>query len=148
LGRAYGVVAVGAHASPPLVSCAHSEPAQQLSDPRAQGSPGATQTGSIGAPDAGTQTVSPADPMQEPPQQSSDAAQAAPVGAQASAQAEPPEPSGRQRPPQHCSGTEHGKPAAEQPAVTGRQRIRPAASARQLAPPQQSPSIMHSSPTT
>jgi len=74
--------------------------------------------------------------------------QRAPAAAQTALHAYPPVPSGRQNPPQHCSSTEQGNPAAAQPAEAGTQRIGPPADARQLSPPQQSSGFMHSSPST
>ena len=98
----------GAQARPPASSAAHAVPAQQPPDVPSQALPGGAQSGSRGAPAGGTQTVAPNAPTQAPLQQSWGAVQPAPVGAQASRQANPPEPSGRQWPPQHCSATEHG----------------------------------------
>jgi len=113
-----------------------------------QGLPGVAQIGSAGVLAVATHTVAPGDPTQAPLQQSSGAEQAAPAGAQASRHANPPAPSGRQRPPQHCSATEQGKPTAEQLADVGRHRICPAPSAPQRAPVQHSSAFMQISPST
>ena len=98
----------GAQARPPASSSAHAVPAQQPPDIQSHGSPGGAQSGSGAAPAGTTQTVAPGAPTHAPLQQSCGAVQPAPAGAQASRQAKPPEPSGRQRPPQHCSATEQG----------------------------------------
>ena len=118
----------------PLVSDAHSVPAQQLGAPAPQTSPATVQVGPTVGPVSWVQTRAPAGPRQTPEtrsQQSSSATQGAPSGAQALAQVSVPFVSGRQRPSQHCELTEQGSPSGRQvaPADGPRQRSVPFASA-------------------
>ena len=97
------------------------------------------------------QTRAPAGPTQMPAQQSSNATQGAPNGAQVLAQVSAPVVSGRHRPPQHCAPTEQGSPSVRQaaPADGPRQRRVPFVSARQPSAPllaQQSDDFMQRSP--
>ena len=55
--------------------------------------------------------------------------------------------SGRQRPPQHSLSTAQGYPSPTQSGPSDRQRSRPAASAAQVSPAQQSEFILHTSPS-
>ena len=143
----YGPAGVAQAWIPPL-TCAHTVPAQQASAFVVHASPAPMHTGPGGVAPAATHTVAPGEPTHDPLQQSSGAEQPAPTAAQASRQVNPPLPSGRHQPPQHCAATRHGYPAAAQAPPPGTQRERPAVSALQIAPAQHSSAFMQISPMT